>query len=90
MSQTLELFSIFDEKSESFSPPFTARTRGEAVRFFSATVNDPKSSISQYPADYILVHVGSMDMSTGKIIPINLENPSCMLFKGSDMVNPDK
>lgn len=87
-SFSLGLFSIFDEKAAAFSPPFTARSRGEATRFFSDTVNDSKSSISQHPADYVLYALGEFEVGTGVLTP-EQDGPARM-FSGSDFVNPDK
>jgi len=64
-----KVFSIRDAKSELFGTPFFNLTHGEAERNFKTLVNDPKSSVNQYPEDFDLYYLGSYDDVSGKMIP---------------------
>ncbi len=67
----LEVFVIYDSKSEIYEAPFCQRTKGEAVRTFIDLVNNPKSLVSQHPEDYTLFHVGQYDNSKGTHTNLN-------------------
>jgi hypothetical protein len=60
------LFTVFDSKSEVYMPPFTYRTKGEAIRAFTDSVNDSGSQMNKYPADFTLFDIGSFDDVTCK------------------------
>lgn len=62
-----KFYSIYDSKVEAFMPPFLMRNKGEAIRAFGQTVNDPKSNLCQWPADFTLFEIGEFDEYTGQI-----------------------
>lgn len=62
-----KLFSIFDNKAESYSPPFAAATKGLATRMFADLVNDRSTAPGKYPQDFKLVEIGCFDEMTGNI-----------------------
>jgi len=68
-----EIFTVRDDKAEAYLPPFYMRTIGEAVRAFSAAVNDQGHDFHKYAEDYHLYQLGRFDELTGKIDV--LENP---------------
>lgn len=70
----LELFSVYDSKAHIFNAPMFLRSKGEALRTFTDTANDPKSQIAKHPEDYSLHHIGSYDDNTGVVTPQNPEN----------------
>lgn len=57
----VQMFCVFDSKSEAFTLPFFKTTKGEAVRDFGDAVNDPKSPWFRHPEDFTLFHVGEFD-----------------------------
>lgn len=67
---TLFVFSILDNKSHLYSPPFYCRHTGEALRNFTELVNDERSSVSKYPSDYQLVQVATFNDEDGHFDPI--------------------
>lgn len=62
----LKVFTVRDVKSESYMPPFTMRTKGEAIRSFSDTANSKDSGIGSHPEDYVLFYLGEYDELTAK------------------------
>lgn len=74
---TYLVFSILDNKSHLFGPPFYSRHTGEALRNFTELVNDDRSTVSKYPADFQLVQVASFDDEDGTF------SPSKHIFLGS-------
>lgn len=65
----LKAFSIYDVKSESYSPPFFQNTVGLAIRMFTEAANDPETRIAKYPTDFTIFEIGTFDDSSGTIIP---------------------
>lgn len=62
-----KVFTVHDIKAEAYNTPFFANTKGLAIRSFSELVNDPKSSVYAYPADFSLFEIGEYDLLTGII-----------------------
>jgi hypothetical protein len=56
------LYSVQDRVAEEFSPPFSARTNGVAVRIYLSMLKD------QHVTDYWLYKLGSYDVDTGYMI----------------------
>jgi len=59
------VFVIYDSKVQAYLQPFFARTAGEALRMWESTVNDPKTQISKYPADFTLYETAEFNELTG-------------------------
>lgn len=65
------MYSVRDSKGETYSPPFLAKTPGEAERMFTNEVHNTQSQISKYPEDFDLYHLGTYDDVTGKITSLD-------------------
>lgn len=63
----LLLFAVFDSKAEAFSPPFTMRTKGEAMRSFADEANRQGSAFAAHPEDFTLFHLGQVNLVTGAV-----------------------
>lgn len=61
----MKMYAIYDRKAEMYNRPYYANTDGQAAREVLAAMRDPQVSLSQYPADYSLWHVGQFDDATG-------------------------
>lgn len=59
------IFTIYDEKSESYSPPFFMATKGLAIRAFTETANGGETSIAKHPEDFTLYDLGDWDDQNG-------------------------
>ncbi|AXH72217.1 MAG: nonstructural protein [Microviridae sp.] len=79
----LKIFSIYDIKSEAFSPPFFMSTAGEAVRAFKDLANDSNSMIGRHPSDFRLMCLGTFDNCAGTFAP----NEQASLGFASDYVD---
>lgn len=66
----MQMFTIHDSKGEIFNPPYSSRSFGEAERIFSELQKNPESTISKYPEDFSLHHIGEYDDQTGEIAPL--------------------
>lgn len=64
----LKVFSVYDTKSLSYSPPFFMPTMGSAIRAFSDLAVDNQSTIAKHPSDYILMYIGEFNNSSGELI----------------------
>lgn len=67
----LKFFSIRDNKVSAYLRPFVDQNEIMAVRGLTAAVNMPKDSsqVAQFPEDFDLYHVATMDDITGEVIP---------------------
>lgn len=63
------LYAIYDRKAEYYLPVFPARGDAEAWRMFTETVVKSETPISQYPADFDLVRVATINLETGVVTP---------------------
>jgi hypothetical protein len=59
-----KMFTVYDSKTETYLNPFYMLTKGECIRSWTETLNDPLSSFCKYPADYNLFEIGEYDDST--------------------------
>lgn len=66
----LQMFTVFDSKAEAYLPPFTTAARGQAVRSFSDTCNDPEHVFNKHPEDYTLFALGEFDDTTAEFDPL--------------------
>lgn len=64
------LYCIYDRKAAYCLPVFSARTDTDAIRTFTEAVTTSETPISQYPADFDLIQIGSYDMETGIVTPL--------------------
>jgi len=69
-----ELFSIYDEKAESYLPPFTLPNVQMAKREFASCTNDTTHKFCAHPNDFILYKIGEFDDSLGTITQDKHEN----------------
>lgn len=70
----LKAYSIRDGKAQFYHTPYYKAHEGEAVRDFQQVVNDEKSTVSKFPEDFDLFHVGEYQTDTGLFSP--LESPT--------------
>lgn len=61
----LTMFAVFDRQVGAYLQPFFMRAQGEALRAFTASVNDPSTGFFKNPEDYSLCELGSFDDNTG-------------------------
>ena len=62
-----KLFTIYDVKAEAYLRPFTAPTKGLALRSFIDAANDPREPMNKHAADYTLFEIGEWDEIAGTI-----------------------
>ena len=67
----LQTFAIYDSKAATYSPPFSQKTLGLAIRMFSDSALDKTTTIGLHPEDFILFHLGEYDDQTGKQTDLN-------------------
>lgn len=61
----IKMFCVYDSKVEMFLQPFFMLARGEALRAWESTVNDPQTQFSRFPSDFTLFEIGEYDQATG-------------------------
>lgn len=67
MTTKNSIYSIYDRKAQYYLPPFTVRSDADAERAFIEAVTVSDTPIAQYPADFDLVCLGSIDLDTGML-----------------------
>lgn len=61
-----QIFAILDHTAQMFSDPFFARNEAEACRIVEQTL-DRESTLSLYPEDFTLYHIGEYRCAEGVI-----------------------
>lgn len=63
-----KLFTLFDSKSETYTPPQLHKTKAEAIRSFAGAVNAPQGGIiASHPSDFTLFEIGTWDDENGTL-----------------------
>lgn len=70
----MKLFAVLDVKAGFFNPPFPAESTIEAIRGFTVSVNDPKTTWNRFPDDFALMEFGEFVRQSGefKLLPAPL------------------
>lgn len=76
----LHIFAIYDLVAQTYGQPFFLNHAGQALRSFEDLANDPNSNISKHPADYRLFKLGTYNLETGKLTP--LDHPELLANAG--------
>lgn len=74
--QKILIFSVFDKKAVAYLAPFYFPQKGQAIRAFEDSINDPQSTFNKHPEDYALFELGQFDDTSGVITsknPIHVE-----------------
>lgn len=69
--QLLNVYGVYDVKSESYVAPIYERTDGLAVRQITDVVNSGKSPFSKHPEDYILYCLATFNDCSGEYIKLD-------------------
>ena len=83
----LNLYSVYDEKSEIYLPPFHGRHHNDAIRSFTQTVNSPGTPIGDHPADFNLIWIGKWEDDTGEG---EFFDEPATLGNGVDFLRPER
>lgn len=57
----LKIFAVYDSKAEAYMPPFFMTSRGQAMRSFGDTADDPSTQLHKHPLDFTLFELGDFD-----------------------------
>jgi len=63
------MFSVFDSKACTWSPPALSDNRATAIRDFSRLARDTATAVGLHPNDYCLYCIGCFDTNTGVVTP---------------------
>lgn len=61
------IYTIYDQKAETYFPPSIFRNNGEALRSLSQEMENNDSLLSTCPEDYSLIKLGSWEEDKGII-----------------------
>lgn len=65
-------YTVYDRKALTYAPPFFAAQDGLALRMFGDAVNDPSTSLSRHPGDFVLYRCGAYDDQSGQLLPVSV------------------
>lgn len=68
------MYAVYDSKAELYLQPHFFRARGEAVRAWQTTANNPETNICKYPEDYAMYEIGEYDEDSGTITPYDAKH----------------
>lgn len=64
----LNAYTLYDEKSLTYSPPFFAVSHGAATRMLGDLVADPNTTPGRHPKDFTLYCIGTFDDALGLLL----------------------
>lgn len=86
----IQVFSVYDSKTEAFIQPFYSQAIGSAIRSFETAANEEGHDFARHGGDYTLFHLGSFDHGSCKFelldAPTNLG--LAITFVRSDHTRP--
>lgn len=82
----LQVFSVYDAKTEAYLPPFFTRTQGEAVRMFTNACISDDHAFATNPYDFALFYIGTYNDEDGSFS----SQPPLVIAKGYEIVNAQK
>ena len=62
-----KMFTVYDSKAQTYTPPFFDHAEGRALRTFADCCNDYGHQFGKHPEDYTLFDCGIFDDDTGTI-----------------------
>lgn len=65
-----QVYAVYDDAVKAFNTPLFFRAAGEALRSFTAAVNDEKSQLHVAAKDYAFFRLGEYDDASGTMIPL--------------------
>ena len=86
MSSQQLAYTVYDQKAETFMPPFFVPSKGLAIRAFEDCINSPDHHFGKHPADYTLFFLGGFDTDTGEFSGIEKSS----VGNGVEFINPLK
>lgn len=78
------MFTVHDQKAETFMPPFFVPSKGLAIRAFEDCINSDDHHFGKHPADYTLFFLGSFDTDNGEFDLMEKQS----VGNGVEFVNP--
>lgn len=85
-----KVFSVYDEKSEAYLPPFYLDTVGQAIRAITDCCNDSNHQFYRHTSDYTLFLLAEYDDRTGSYKLEKKSLGSLVEFKTEMFVKDDK
>ncbi|AXH76407.1 MAG: nonstructural protein [Microviridae sp.] len=84
---TNQMYSVYDEITETYNLPFTAHNDNDAMRMFHNAALSPQTSLNASPQDYTLYHVSTYNQDNAETI--NTQPPK-LIIKLTSLINQNK
>lgn len=66
----LKVFAMRDVKADAYGSPFFLPNEGLAIRMLGEWVQDKRSEVARYPADFMMFQIGEFDNESGELVPM--------------------
>lgn len=83
----IQMYSVFDKKSDRWDTPFFAFDNLAAKRHFIMMIRKEGSMINNFPTDFDLYHIGSFNVETAEML---IDLKYTILLSGNEVVNNEK
>lgn len=80
----IQMYSVFDKKSDRWDTPFFAFDNIAAKRHFIMMIRKEGSMINQFSTDFDLYHLGSFDVENAEVL---LVDRLTILLSGNEVKN---
>lgn len=67
----LHVYSVYDKKADMFGPLFLSNNDETAKRDVQNLLQNPNSTLSQFPGDFDIMLLGNFNDSTGVLQPMD-------------------
>lgn len=77
------LYTVKDQVSETYLPPFAYACDRDAIDAFRMAANDSDSPYNKHPSDFLLVSIGEYDERSAKITAKSPE----LIISATEVIN---
>lgn len=84
----IQFYSLMDKKTGAYMPPFQCKHVAEATRFVQLELENSKSTLLRFAADYALYLVGSFDPTSGILYPTAEAGPQFVIEVAALLPSP--
>jgi len=82
----LQVYAIFDKKTNAYLSPFMQVATGQAIRSFQDSIKDPQAPFGKHPEDYAMYYLCDFDDLAGTYTQKNPE----LIQHASALIEPKK
>lgn len=85
----MQFYTLYDKKAAAYMTPQVYRSSADACRSIQMAMEEPKSMLSRFPAEFALYLVGHFDASTGAFTAASTGMPQLVLEVAALVPRPE-